>query len=114
MSYAFSQELPFTRDVYERFCAALPDETPAGLVVRVATETEGGVRMFEVWESESDYQDFVRTAIQPIVTDGFFNGTGYEPPEQEPPRQMARVLDVWVGVTAANHRQQVLRDDPRP
>jgi len=38
MPYAFTQELPLTRDVYERFCAALPDETPRGLLVRVPTE----------------------------------------------------------------------------
>jgi hypothetical protein len=95
--------------VYERFCAALPDETPRGLLVRVVTEAETGVRLFDVWEAESDYQDYLRTAVQPIVADGFFNGTGYEPGRQ-PPRQQLDVLDVWVGGQASTRPQ--LRDDP--
>jgi hypothetical protein len=114
MPYAFTQDLPFTRDVYERFCAALPDETPQGLLVRVATETDTGVRLFDVWEDESAYEEYLRTAVQPIVTDGFFNGTGYEPPASEPPRQQQTVLDVWVGALHPERdgRPQ-LRNDPQ-
>ena len=115
MPYAFTQELPFTKDVYERFCAALPDETPVGLIVRVATESDTGVRLFDVWQSREDYENFLRTAVMPIVTDGFFNGTSYEPPEREPPREETEVLDVWVGATPGTRaamKQPTLRDDP--
>ena len=115
MSYAFIQELPFTRDVYERFCAALPDETPSGLVLRVATESEAGIRLFDVWQDEPAYQDYLRTAVQPIVSDGFFNGTGYEPPEREPPRQQQEVLDIWIGAGPSREAasRSILRDDPK-
>lgn len=112
MTYAFTQELPFTRDVYERFCAALPDESPQGLIARVVSESETGLRLFDVWQSEDDYERYLRSAVQPIVSDGFFNGTGYEPPEREPSRQALEVVDVWIG--AAGAHQQVLRDDPDP
>jgi hypothetical protein len=113
MPYAFTQELPFTPDVYERFCAALPDETPRGLLVRVASETDTGVRLFDLWQTEGDYQDYQRTAVQPIVADGFFNGTGYEP-DREPPREELEVLDVWLGrpPDGARAPQPRLRNDP--
>jgi hypothetical protein len=114
MPYAFTQDLPFTRDVYERFCAALPDETPQGLLVRVATEAETGIRLFDVWQDESSYNDFFHTAVEPIVSDGFFNGTGYDP-EREPPREQVEVLDVWVGSGPVREsaRQPKLRNDPK-
>jgi hypothetical protein len=114
MPYAFTQELPFTRDVYERFCAALPDETPRGLLVRVASETDTGVRLFDLWQTEGDYQDYQRTAVQPIVADGFFNGTGYEPDREPPREEQLEVLDVWLGrpPDGARAPQPRLRNDP--
>jgi hypothetical protein len=111
MTYAFTQDLPFTRDVYERFCAALPDEPPQGLLVRVATEIESGVRLFDVWEDETAYEEYIRTAVQPIVSDGFFNTTGYEPPETEPPRNSQELLDLWIGASS-DPAVRPLRNDP--
>jgi hypothetical protein len=94
--YAFSQDLPFSLDVFRRFKAAVPDDDPPGLISRVVFEIEDGVRLIEVWETEADRARFIEQSVRPVVEDdGFFAGTGYQPPKTEPPRNELNVLDIW-------------------
>jgi hypothetical protein len=97
MAYAFTQDLPITSDVYQRITAALPDEPPPGMITWLAYAIEDGVRLVQVWQSEEDYAEFVRDRLAPIVQDGFFRSSGYQPPEREPPRSRIEVLNVWQG-----------------
>ena len=102
MSYAFTQDLPITVDVFQRITAALQDDAPEGLIVWVAQKTEDGVRLLQAWESEEDYSRFARDRLGDITQDGFFANTGYAPPGEEPPRQETEVLSVWTGPRLAN------------
>jgi hypothetical protein len=102
MAYAFKQEFPFTEEIYQRFSAALQDDPPQGLVLWVGEKTDSGVRLLQVWDSEADYEDFAANRLSDIAQDGFFASTGYAPPEQEPPRQAASVLNIWTGRKLSN------------
>lgn len=94
--YSYVQDLPFTEDVFRRFRAAVPDDTPPGLIARIAFQMEDGVRLMEVWKSEEDRSRFITESVQPVVTDeGFFADTGFQPPDREPPRDELKLLDVW-------------------
>ena len=102
MSYAFTQKLPFTEDVFQRFIAALQDDVPDGLVAWVAEKQQDDIRLIQVWESEDHYTQFARERLGDIAQDGFFASTGYAPPDQEPPREPTQVLSVWTGSRIAN------------
>jgi hypothetical protein len=113
MPFAFTQDLPFTENVYERICAALPDETPPGLILRMAEKIENGVRMIEVWQAEEDRARFVRDRLAPIVQDGFFASTGYAPPGEEPSLNRIDVIDVWHGGEMPSSRSKAPEDARR-
>ena len=102
MSYAFTQELPFTEDVFQRFTAALQDDAPDGLIVWVAEEVDSGIRLTQVWDTEDDYIRFATDRLAGIAQDGFFASTGYAPPTKEPPRKPADIFSVWTGPRTAN------------
>ena len=53
---------------YERLSAELGDERPRGLLVHVAGEHEGNLRVIEVWESEEDYRRFRDERLVPGLT----------------------------------------------
>jgi hypothetical protein len=99
MTYAFEQELPFSRDLYERFRAALPDEADDGLIMRVVFQAEAGLRSIEVWESLEHYDRYLNEMVQPIAMDGLFEGTSYQPPDREPTRRELTVIDLWAART---------------
>jgi hypothetical protein len=54
------------------------------------------VRYMDVWESEEDYRHFLEDRVRPLMR-GMFEGSGYDPPDVEPPRNEIKVLDVWRG-----------------
>ena len=43
------------------------DSPPPGLICHVATETPEGVRIYDVWESEEDFQVFARDRLLPAT-----------------------------------------------
>ena len=45
------------------------DEPPAGLLVHTAGFTGHGFRIFEVWESQADFDRFVEQTLRPILED---------------------------------------------
>jgi hypothetical protein len=53
--------------VSERIMAL--DEPPAGLLVHAAGFTGNGFRIFEVWESQADFDRFVEQTLMPILQD---------------------------------------------
>lgn len=55
-------------DGYLRTCEHLnfPDDIPAGLVVHLAGECEGGWRIFDCWDSDAQCDDFMRKVLEAI------------------------------------------------
>ena len=59
MTYAFMQDVPIDAAFYRRITDGLGDEPPKGLIVHLTVERpEGGLRYFDVWESEQDCERF--------------------------------------------------------
>jgi hypothetical protein len=53
---------------YERVSAELGDEPPSGLLVHLAGEHEGSLRVIEVWTSEDHYRRFRDERLVPALT----------------------------------------------
>jgi len=53
---------------YERVSAGLGAERPDGLLVHIAGEFDGNLRVIEVWESEEAYRRFREERLVPALT----------------------------------------------
>lgn len=68
MTFAFTQDVPIDAAFYQRITEGLGDQPPPGLVVHIAAERpEGGLRYYDVWESEADWTRFVDERLHPVV-----------------------------------------------
>ncbi|MDQ2664177.1 MAG: hypothetical protein M3Y18_09130 [Candidatus Eremiobacteraeota bacterium] len=65
MAYAFTQDMPTGKDMYTKLSDLIGDESPKGLIVHLAFEIPGGMRIVDVWESEADYDQFAETRLRP-------------------------------------------------
>ena len=96
MSYAFTQDVPIDAAVYQRVLDGLGDEPPKGLIVHLAVERpEGGLRYFDVWESEADWDRFAEERLHPVVhpiLSSRFGDNNFPP---EPDRVPLPVIHVW-------------------
>jgi hypothetical protein len=55
------------------------DQPPAGLLVHTAGFTGNGFRIFEVWESQAEFDRFVEATLMPIVQE--IGGTADQQPQ---------------------------------
>jgi hypothetical protein len=95
MSYAFTQDVPIDAAAYQRILNGLGDEPPKGLVVHlVVTRPEGGLRYFDVWESEADWDRFAEERLHPVVHPILTSRFGDQIPP-EPERTPLPVVHVW-------------------
>jgi hypothetical protein len=95
MTYAFTQDVPIDAAFYKRITDGLGGTPPKGLIVHIAVEQpEGGLRYFDLWESEQDCDRFtderLHPVVHPLLTEIFGNDL---PPEPE--RQPMQVIHVW-------------------
>lgn len=66
MAYAFTQDVPIDAAFYKRITDGLGDDPPKGLIVHLAVERpEGGLRYFDVWETEEDWDRFAEERLHP-------------------------------------------------
>ena len=79
MPWGFIQELPVSREEYDRIDQAITDD-PEGLIVHTASEKDGRIRVIDIWESKDAYQRFERDTLMPAVQ-GVVSG----PPQGGPP-----------------------------
>ena len=96
MTYAFTQDVPIDAAFYQRITDGLGDAPPKGLIAHIAAELpDGGLRYFDVWESERDWDRFEGERLHPVVHGllGEIFGDSLPP---EPPRQPMRVIHTWV------------------
>ena len=95
MAYAFTQAVPIDAAVYSRILEGLGDEPPKGLIVHLVVERpEGGLRYFDVWESEEDWDRFAEERLHPVVHPLLASRFGDEFPP-EPERVSLPVIHVW-------------------
>lgn len=67
MPYAFSQDLPTGKDMYDGLSDRIGDEAPKGLIVHLAFETPTGMRVVDVWESEEQFDRFQEERLRPAM-----------------------------------------------
>ena len=68
MTYAFMQDVPIDAVFYQRIAAGIGEAPPKGLVVHLAVKRpEGGLRYYDVWESEADWDRFAEERLHPVV-----------------------------------------------
>jgi hypothetical protein len=95
MPYAFTQDVPIQADFYKRITDGLGDTPPNGLIIHIAVERpEGGLRYFDVWESERDCDRFADERLHPVVHPLLAEIFGNDLPP-EPERQPMHVIHVW-------------------
>jgi hypothetical protein len=97
MSYAWTQDLPITLDIYREIVADLGHETAEGLIVHVAQVLpDGHMRYLDVWDSEAACDRFTETRLHPVVGRAIARHK-VRIEGGEPPRQPVHVAHVWCG-----------------
>ena len=72
------------------------DEPPKGLVVHLVAKSDGGLRHFNVWESNQDWERYRQERIGPAVGK-VLAAAGITERPPEPVEQQLEVVDVWTG-----------------
>jgi hypothetical protein len=84
MTYAFTMDVPIDSAFYQRIVDGLGTDVPTGLVAHLAVERpEGGLRYFEVWDSEDDWSRFREERLHPVVHPMLEELLGVVPPEPD-------------------------------
>ncbi len=100
MAYAFTQDVPINADTYRRIIEGLATTPPDGLIVHIAVERpEGGLRYFDVWESEAHCDRFAEERLHPVVHPVLQESFGDRLPA-EPARAPLPVVDVRLGAAS--------------
>jgi hypothetical protein len=95
VTYAFMQDVPIDATVYKKITDGLGDDLPEGLIVHLAVERpEGGLRYFDVWESEEDWARFAEDRLHPVVQPLLSAVFGDVVPP-EPERIPLGIVHVW-------------------
>ena len=95
MSYAFIQDVPIDAAFYKRITDGLGSEVPEGLITHIAAErAEGGLRYYDVWESEQAWEKFAEGRLHPVVH-GLLSEIFGDNMPSEPDREPLAVIHVW-------------------
>lgn len=95
MPYAFTQDVPIDAATYERIRAGLGEAPPPGLLVHLAVQLPGGgLRYYDVWESEEHCARFTDEQLHPVVHALLAEVFGEDLPP-EPERTPLDVIHVW-------------------
>jgi hypothetical protein len=66
--YAFFYDAPGNEQIYGQVKEAIGDEKPPGLVLHMVSELEqGGLRHYNVWESEDAWARFDEARVRPAL-----------------------------------------------
>jgi hypothetical protein len=92
------QHLPVPRAMIEAVSAQLDvrSNPPAGLLIHVATEEEGGVHIVDVWNSQADYEAFAGSRLNPVIA-SVAAAQGMDVPADGPKPTFAEAFDLVVG-----------------
>lgn len=100
MAYAVEYEVPGNEQIYAKVKAEIGEETPDGMVVHFVVKSEGGLRHFEVWDSQQDWERFRDERVDPAVGK-VLASLGFEGERPTPHEQVMEVVDVWTGTSAS-------------
>jgi hypothetical protein len=67
VAYASVHDVASSWEHYARVAAALVDPMPEGLIVHVAGPTDEGVRIIDLWESETAWERFRAERLAPAI-----------------------------------------------
>jgi hypothetical protein len=92
--YAFTQDVPIGRDVYQRIRKGLGDDAPDGLLVHLAIERpDGTMRYVDVWRDQESADRFhehrLHPVVHPVLQSAGIRVAG------DAPRDEIAVVDVW-------------------
>jgi len=59
--------MPTGKDLYTKLSDLIGDESPQGLIVHLAFELPGGMRIIDLWESKADFDRFRETRLRPSM-----------------------------------------------
>jgi hypothetical protein len=95
MPYAFTQDVPIDAAFYQRIREGLGEMPPAGLIIHFAVERpEGGLRYYDIWESEEACDRFDEDRLHPVVHPLLAEIFGDHLPD-EPARSPLPVIHAW-------------------
>lgn len=95
MVYAFTQDVPIDASFYSRIREGLGEQPPDGLIVHLAVERpEGGLRYYDVWESQAHWDRFAEERLHPVVHGLLREVFGDDLPP-EPARSALPTVHVW-------------------
>lgn len=98
MTILLEQHLPVPRAMIEQVSAQMDvlGNPPAGLLIHLATEEEGGVRIVDVWNSQADYDAFEASRLNPAIASAAA-AQGMEIPADGPRPTFTEAFDLVVG-----------------
>ena len=98
MTILLEHHLPVPRAMIEEVSAQMDVRAnpPAGLLIHVATEEEGGIHIVDVWNSQADYEAFEASLLIPTV-ERVAAAQGMDIPADGPRPTFTEAFDVVVG-----------------
>lgn len=98
MTVLIEGHVPVPRAFVEQVSAQMGarENPPAGLLIHIATEEEGGVHIVDVWESQADYDAFEESRLNPAIA-SVAATNGIEIPADGPRPTFTEAFDLVVG-----------------
>ena len=93
--YSFIEDVPANAELYAKVREGLGPDTPRGLVVHLAIETERGLRYVDVWEREQDWIAFRDGRLNPVLRE-VLSSHGIDVNPAEVTRESVNVIDAWL------------------
>jgi hypothetical protein len=96
MAVAVMNEAPgLTTAIYDAVneIARVESDPPAGLIVHTCGEMDGGLRIFDVWETQEDYERFAAERLGPAIEEASKQSGG----PSGPPRREIYALHRFMG-----------------
>ena len=92
--YAWMQDVPIGRPVYDKNVAGLGDDVPEGLMLHVALEREDGtLRYLDLWQDRASCDRFTEERLHPVVGPALQAADIH--PDREPPRVEMGFVGMW-------------------
>src|SRR5579859_3244709 len=96
MTYAWTQDLPITLEMYHEIVADLGDQAAEGCIAHIAQALPNGhLRYLDIWESEALCERFTEERLHPIIGRVLARHQ-FRIEGGEPPRQPVQVEHVWL------------------
>ena len=80
MAWSFISELPISPEEYDALNGEI-GEDPPGLILHTSSRSENGMRIIDVWESETAYRQFEQEQLMPAM-----GRLGWPPPPPDAPQ----------------------------